>query len=424
LRLCDVAVGRRVVGRLPMSEVTAIAVEREMPSDTVREGDNLFDEVIQTEYWHNKPDAVHIARSGVWHKIKQDSLAIQTSHAHTLYLRFYSDLEDAEHHPERLIEENEVEGPLCKNNAFQWAQTIGRQCGQEQLNQLLPHFGDNSDNEWRDYLVVKTEEERKGHRRGRSRASLLVARPMSSVRRNQSTDGGVVSDSSDHRGSAGRRSVRRLLRSSSLGVEADGADPTRPALIPGPPISKASAFSRGPNPSMSGTVRFIDGVIVASPSTPDKLPPTTMAPSLTMKAESSFQHQSPTVTSPCAIDGEMSAQNGIHTPSDTSPLNGAIPSNMGGSIRKIDRSSIVSISNDQSPSKEDTSGTDKVNMVTHEISPTSRDVAPMKSLAHPLTGSDLARWLDISPVVAATDVSELAPAKVEQEDGFGQFVDP
>jgi hypothetical protein len=415
LRLCDVAVGRRVVGRLPMSEVTAIAVEREMPRDTVREGDNLDDEVMQTEYWHNEPDTGHIARSNVWHKIKQNSLAVQTSHGHTLYLRFYSDLEDAEHHPE-----SEVEGQLRKNNAFQWAQTIGRQCGQEQLKQLLPHFGDNSDNELRDYLVIKTEEERKGHRRGRSRASLLVTRPMFSMRRNQSTDGGMVSDGSDHRGSGGRRSVHRLLRSSSLGVDADGVDPARP------PMSKSPTSSRGPNPSTSGTVRFMDGVIEPSTSAPDEVPPAFKAPSLTLKTDSTLQHQSPTVTSPCELAGEKSAQNGIYTPSDTSPLNATAPSHTDRSPRKIDGSSIVSFSKDQSPSKEDKSGPEKVNVDNDVIAaPTSLDAASMRSIPqHTLTGSDLAGWLDTRPAVTAVDATEPAPTKVEQEDGFGQFIDP
>jgi hypothetical protein len=159
LRLRDVAVGRLVVGRLELSEIESFTVEREMP---IEGGAELVDDgpevdVELTEWWkqpqHNSEGVVP-HRAAKWGKIKEDRLRIQTVQGRTLYLRFYSDLEDAEHHAERLAQEDEVEGEIFKNNAFQWAQTVGRFLGAEKLKQSLPHFGGLSSEELRDYLVV------------------------------------------------------------------------------------------------------------------------------------------------------------------------------------------------------------------------------------------------------------------------------
>jgi hypothetical protein len=175
LRLCDVAAGRRIVGHLSLSEVNWINVERIMPSDEAREDTDASDDEIlkKTEFWQTKADTVRFNRREFWHKVKQDLLTVHTLAGHTLQLRYYSDLEDAEHHPERQAEENEADGPIYKNNSFQWVQTIGRLCGPEQLKQSLVHFGDESPDELRDYLIVHSEETEKGHRRGHSRLASI-----------------------------------------------------------------------------------------------------------------------------------------------------------------------------------------------------------------------------------------------------------
>ena len=172
LRLCDVAAGRRVVGHLSLSDVTSIHVEREMPTDDCHEDTNIPDNEIvrKVEFWKNKTDTVGFNRREFWHKIKQDRLVAETAHGNILYLRFFSDLEDAQNHPEHYSADNEVEGDLYKNNAFQWVQSIIRMCGPEQLKQALPHYGDDTNDELRDFLVVhRNEEEPRGHRRGLSR---------------------------------------------------------------------------------------------------------------------------------------------------------------------------------------------------------------------------------------------------------------
>jgi hypothetical protein len=82
-----------------------------------------------------------------------------------------------------MMMESEAEGPIFKNNAFQWVQTIGRYCGPEQLTQSLQHFGEDSADELRDYLLVHDSEEKgKGHRRVKSKGF-----PISAVPRPRST---------------------------------------------------------------------------------------------------------------------------------------------------------------------------------------------------------------------------------------------
>jgi len=139
----------------------------------------------------------------------QDVLKIHTVNRHIICLRFYADLEDGEAHPERLATENQ-EDPIYKNNAFQWAQTIVRFCGPEQLKQPLPHFGDDSVDELRDFFVVRDDirqtNERNvfgyiknaiprradannlGHRRSQTTDNLPGLLPRPKHRRSQSTD--------------------------------------------------------------------------------------------------------------------------------------------------------------------------------------------------------------------------------------------
>jgi hypothetical protein len=161
LRLCDVAVGRQVLGILPLSDVDSVFVEREMPHLSIPgRTDGPSFETVQHEYWIPAEKGDFVSRNSSWCSVKQDILKIHSVHGGTLKLRFYSDLEDSKAHSERWITENEAEGPIFKNNAFQWAQAIIRYCGPEQLRQPLPHFGDDTSDELRDFLLVHRKETR------------------------------------------------------------------------------------------------------------------------------------------------------------------------------------------------------------------------------------------------------------------------
>jgi len=163
LPLRDVVAGRRVVGQLLLSDIESVHVERELPHGP-RDGESDGPDVAveKTEYWQSQVQDMD--RASHWWSIKQDVLRIHTVDGFTLCLRFYSDLDNAEANHDRLAAENEERGPLFKNNAFQWAQTVTRFCGPGQLRQSLPHFGQGDSDELRDVLVVKTDGELRHHR--------------------------------------------------------------------------------------------------------------------------------------------------------------------------------------------------------------------------------------------------------------------
>jgi hypothetical protein len=166
LRLRDVAFGRRVVGTQVLNDIESIHVDRILPHIHRNESlDAAGGEPQADEFWKEKahhsaasgesiPEADKPSRHMRWMSIKEDRLKVKTKHDTTLYLRFYSDLDNCESHHERMNNELESEGELFKNNAFQWCQTIGRIVGASNLKQVLEHFGDDSCDELRDYLVV------------------------------------------------------------------------------------------------------------------------------------------------------------------------------------------------------------------------------------------------------------------------------
>jgi hypothetical protein len=163
---------------LQFSDVSSAHVEREMQGGE-GEHEDKSDIAHQTEYWKHriKADGTHGVCSFEWNTITQDRLKIQTVHGHTLYLRFYSDLEYAESHRPEVLSDSEDNDIIIKNNSFQWIQTIVRYCGPEQLKQPLPHFGDDNVDELRDYLISLHEGDSKhGHHRAFSGSDLLPRR--------------------------------------------------------------------------------------------------------------------------------------------------------------------------------------------------------------------------------------------------------
>ena len=214
LRLRDVAYGRKVVGNQVLNDIEEIHVDRTLPytnrNDAIEptgrepDADEFWkDKVLQNRVaGDSRPEDEKMPRHSRWVSIKEDKLKVKTKHDTTLYLRFYSDLENCEAHIERMMNEQESEGPLFKNNAFQWCQTIGRIVGASKLKQDLPHFGDDSCDELRDYLVVVDPNKEQGaipavdrfkkmvalHRRQRSdvTSSLVGARDLPSHSRHRS----------------------------------------------------------------------------------------------------------------------------------------------------------------------------------------------------------------------------------------------
>jgi hypothetical protein len=166
LRLQDAAAGRKIVGHFDLSEIIEMHVERSLPLRDAAHCKDISalyenEDQLAVEFWaeSNQSEAQKSCRQVRWENVKEDRLRLVSLHG-CLVLRFYSDLDDVEVHAETSAIENEAQGPLRKNIAFQWAQTIAYICGKETLHQSLPHFGANNSEELRDLLEVTNHHEK------------------------------------------------------------------------------------------------------------------------------------------------------------------------------------------------------------------------------------------------------------------------
>jgi len=165
MRLCDVAVGRELLGRLPLTDIDQIKVQR-LPSHgrssrkpplraksflrgkKKRDVENGADEEnFSTEFWskqrHNQNgDRVQVGTAEFrWHEVMEDALVAHTPQG-TLHLRFLVDLIDEESKdPTETRDIHDLQQK--KKGAILWCQTMSHICGASQLKkQKLPHFGE------------------------------------------------------------------------------------------------------------------------------------------------------------------------------------------------------------------------------------------------------------------------------------------
>ena len=185
LRLRDIALGRKVVGHIELSEITTIKVERYPPLPH-KEEEGIPDvdledgmSVHHDEYWHHKtkPPIAHRARQHRWRHAMEDRMRVVSAQG-DLYLRFFTDLNDWESNASAQVATAGT--TITKNQSLLWTQTIGRLCGADQLQQKLPHLGDDGDAELLDLIDFMSREldqtDRKTtplHRRIKSRVNLL-----------------------------------------------------------------------------------------------------------------------------------------------------------------------------------------------------------------------------------------------------------
>ncbi|CAJ1963582.1 unnamed protein product [Cylindrotheca closterium] len=217
LRLQDVAKGRKIIGHMMLTDVTEIHVERSMPLSCSSQNEDISqlydsDDQLPTELWtrsQGKSKATG-CRKARWEKIKEDRLKLVSSHG-CLVLRFFSDLEDVEMHSKSVAPEDEAQGPLRKNIAFQWAQTVAHVCGKEKLHQSLPHFGENNSDELRDLLEFANNHEKEHSIVLKNLKEKTVANPVKpTIRRSHSME-------TERFGLKGR--IRRRLSLSSQGTQ-------------------------------------------------------------------------------------------------------------------------------------------------------------------------------------------------------------
>ncbi len=178
LRLCDVALGRKVVGHLDLADITEVHVAKDdapiSDMTLVERAAVLFDKEkdLDVEHWSDSNQDAEAnkkyARIIRWSLVKEERLKISTNSG-TLYFRFYSDLAALE---AEIVEDLSKESNSIKRDiTFQWAETISRICGRSQLQQELPHFGEGNEAGLRDYLelVHFHEKEAENERRNNTR---------------------------------------------------------------------------------------------------------------------------------------------------------------------------------------------------------------------------------------------------------------
>ena len=236
LRLRDVALGRKIVGHLEISEITGITVERFSPLPH-KEDEGLPDvdleggySMHQDEYWQKtKSPTAHRARQHRWKHAMEDRLKLVSTQG-DLYLRFFTDLEEWENNSSRV---GSAGSDIVKNQTLLWTQTIGRLCGTDQLQQKLPHLGDDGSAELLDYLEFLSREmdDADGpstkttlHRRLRSRVNLQQLGDIMRIdaaQQQPSGDGGValgVDSGQESAPSPGTSLKKRLRRKTSGAV--------------------------------------------------------------------------------------------------------------------------------------------------------------------------------------------------------------
>lgn len=175
LRLIDVARGRKIVSRLDFYDITAIKVclddvpitDMTVIQKMAAQHDRKHDLNVEfwSDYYTESESSKPYARRVRWTMMKEDRLKITTSSG-SLYFRFYSDLAHFEAEKSEVAQ-NQVNTTIVKDIAFQWAETLSRICGREQLQQDLPHFGENNEDELRDYIEVTNFHERENYLRGK-----------------------------------------------------------------------------------------------------------------------------------------------------------------------------------------------------------------------------------------------------------------
>jgi hypothetical protein len=151
MKLRDVIVGRKILGRIDMELIDALTVERlpreRLPSPYPNDEDDDGEDFLGNEFWAESgvsPGSGKQARLDRWNSVCEDQLKIHTADT-TTYLRFYTDLE-------AKTKDDSLSVSLVQS--FQWCRTIANIRGAVNLDQNLPHFGEENDGEFLDYLHV------------------------------------------------------------------------------------------------------------------------------------------------------------------------------------------------------------------------------------------------------------------------------
>jgi hypothetical protein len=161
MSLCDVVVGREVLGRLPLNDINQIKVQRlPLGQNHVykRNGRRDVEDVhgideFESEFWADSKDDRQMYKENSdsrWSSIMEDDLILHSPQG-TLHLRFLVDLLDEEAKEEETVNCYSFE---TKKGALLWCQTVSHLCGPQQLKQPLQHLGGKREDELLDFVEV------------------------------------------------------------------------------------------------------------------------------------------------------------------------------------------------------------------------------------------------------------------------------
>ena len=153
IRLSDVAAGREILGRMALSEIDHIRINRLTPTapsiKSSEVNNQVFDleesrKTICKEFWQESNNKMNLPLDKQWDQVVEDRLKLHSNQG-TLSLRFFVDLYEV---PSTSREEIQR-----KKGAILWCESISHLCGKRQLKQRLPHFGENRDDELKDFII-------------------------------------------------------------------------------------------------------------------------------------------------------------------------------------------------------------------------------------------------------------------------------
>jgi len=165
MRLCDVAVGREILGRLPLSDIDQIKVQRFPPGGKMlptrkRKKNDVENGIISSdfnaEFWAdlNRINQTHEGDlDDRWTPVMEDDLMLHSPQG-TLHLRFLVDLLDEEALGGNPDSSKDIQQTFRTKGALLWCQTVSHVCGPQQLKQKLPHFGEERREELLDFVEV------------------------------------------------------------------------------------------------------------------------------------------------------------------------------------------------------------------------------------------------------------------------------
>jgi len=158
LRLSDVALGRKIVGHTNISRIKSIKVGFRLPTDqslpNYQKESTSADNTVLGEYWAKSNDSLQDSTTveDRFNHNGVNNLKIQSSYGQTIYLRFLCDLALAEKSDTPYTQKRVTKGDLNKMMPLLWCHTLVRLRSTDLLEQDLPHFGLDNDDELNDYI--------------------------------------------------------------------------------------------------------------------------------------------------------------------------------------------------------------------------------------------------------------------------------